>query len=83
MVFIRKPIDIISRADGKHYTSVTAFEKALDKQNCWVYTEKEFQRMKEKILDESRSAPKQKLYNNVNIDLNNDRIEKSWMEENE
>lgn len=78
MVFIRKPIDIISHADGKRYTSASEYDRSIERQNLHVMTEKEYKQTKERLMDEARSKPKKREeYNHVHIDFNNGRIEKS------
>jgi len=79
VVFIRKPIDVISPADGKHYTSVTQYEKALDRAGQHILSEREFKNMREKCGDEALSQRKEpEKHNHVHIDLNNGRVEKTW-----
>lgn len=78
MAFIRKSIDIISPADGKRYTDVVKYEKALDRQGQQVMSESEFKRLNEKLKDEARSQPKKKEeYNHVHIDFANNKVIKS------
>ena len=78
MVLIRKGIDIISPSDGKRYTDITVYEKSLDKKGQYIMTQTEFHHLREKLRDESMSAPKKKEdFNHVHIDLANDRVIKS------
>ncbi len=78
MVLIRKPIDLISPADGKRYTSITKYEQALDRAGLQIMSERQFKDMREKIYDEERTPQKpNEHFNHVHIDLANDRIIKS------
>lgn len=76
MAHIRKSIDIISPSDGKRYTSISKYEKSLDSKGQYVMEEKAYNRLREKLMDESRSTNKNKpIPNHVHIDLNNGRTE--------
>ncbi len=78
MIIIRKPIDIISHGDGKRYTSITKYEKALDQKGQYIMSDNEFKKMREQLRDESSSAPKPKEnFNHIHIDFNNDTVTKS------
>jgi hypothetical protein len=79
MVNIIKPIDIISPADGRRYTSTREYERALHSKGQDVMTDKSFRETRERILDTERSAPKAppERYNHVHIDFANGRVTKS------
>lgn len=79
MVFVRKSIDIISPSDGKHYTSITQYEKSLDKRGQHIMSDREYKTLSERCYDESKSAPKTKPveHNHIHIDFANGRVEKS------
>lgn len=74
MVFIRKPIDVISHGDGKHYTSITQYEKALDKAGQHIMSDREFKNMREKARDSDTTPKKTSDHNHVHIDCNNGRV---------
>lgn len=75
MAFVRKGIDIISPSDGKHYTSITQYEKALDRAGQHIMSDREYKEVREKAGD--FKVEKQENYNHVHIDFNNGRVEKS------
>jgi len=78
MAFIRRSIDIISPSDGRHYTSITQYEKSLDIKGQHILSDREYRDMKDRTLDQAHSAPQKKEdFNHVHIDFNNGRIEKS------
>jgi len=78
MAFIRKSIDVVSPSDGQHYTSITQYEKSLDRRGQHIMEDKSYRQLSEKLKDEMRSAPKKKEeHNHVHIDFANGRIEKS------
>lgn len=76
---INKPIDIVSPADGQRYTSVREYDKANHAMGKDVMTEKSFKALREKLIDESKSASKSppERYNHVHIDFANGRVTKS------
>lgn len=74
MVNIRKSIDIISPADRQHYTSITQYEKALDKAGQHIMSEREFKDMREKCRDVDSTPKKVNDHNHVHIDFNNGRV---------
>lgn len=79
MVNIIKPIDIISPADGKRYTSTREYERSLHSKNKDVMTDKSFKETRERLLDIERSktqAPPER-HNHVHIDFANGRITKT------
>lgn len=78
MAFVRKSIDIISPADGKHYTSITQYEKALDKAGQHIMSDREYKETRERAGD--YKVEKQDNHNHVHIDFNNGRVEKSRRE---
>lgn len=79
MVHIVRPIDIISHSDGKHYTSLRAYEKSLDAKGQYIMEDRHYRQLSEKLQDEAHSAPRSKApeYNHVHIDFNNGSVEKS------
>lgn len=83
MVFIIKPIDIVSHHNGKRYTSTRQYERDLHKDGCDVMSDKQYRETREQLLDAERSAPKKAPdpVNHVHIDFNNGRIEKSYKKE--
>lgn len=78
MVYVIKPIDIVSHSDGKRYTSTKEYEKALHAKGQDVMTDKGFKEMRERLYDERRSAPPKDVgHNHVHIDLRNGKVETS------
>lgn len=80
MVFnISKPIDVVSPADGKRYTSVREYDKAHHARGQDVMTDKSYRELREKLIDTSKSSPKSapESYNHVHIDFSNGRVIKS------
>ena len=78
MVFVHKPIDVISHADGKRYTSTREYDKAHEARGQYVMSEKQYQETRERLIDESKSVRKEpERYNHVHIDFANGRVIKS------
>jgi len=79
MVNIIRPIDIISPADGRRYTSTREYERSLHSNNKDIMTDKSFKETRERLLDIERSAPKAppERYNHVHIDFANGKVTKS------
>ena len=79
MVNVIKGIDVVSHADGMHYTSLRQYEKSLESKGNYIMEDKQYKQLKEKIQDESRTPKKKpEEYNHVHIDLANDRVIKSF-----
>lgn len=76
MVFVRKPIDIVSPADGQHYTSITQYEKSLHSKGQDIMTEKHYNQLRERCHDmaNSKSAAPKEIHNHVHIDFANGRV---------
>lgn len=84
MVFIRKSIDIISPSDGKHYTSITQYEKSLHSKGQDIMSDKSFKELRDKLRDTEKSPPKKiNDHNHVHIDFANGRVETSKKDHND
>ena len=78
MVYVRKPIDIVSPSDGKRYTSISEYEKSLDRKGHYIMEDKTYKQLKERLLDEQKTPSKpEPAYNHIHIDFANGRVEKS------
>lgn len=80
MVHIRRSINIISPLDGKHYDSLSKYEKSLDRAGCHIMEDKNYRNTRERLLDEasSRKENRKPIANHVHIDLNRDTITESY-----
>lgn len=78
MVYIIRPIDIISHSDNKHYTSMKKYEKSLDDKGQHIMSDREYKQLREKVLDTEGKREKPKpMHNHIHIDVNNGRFETS------
>jgi len=67
---IRKPIDIISHSTGTHHTSIRTHERELHNLGQDIMTETHYKRLRERILDEQHSKPRDRpIHNHVDIDF--------------
>jgi hypothetical protein len=78
MVFIRKSIDIVSPSDGKHYSSITQYERSLESKGQYIMEDKKYKELRQQLQDkDSKPHAKNPEHNHVHIDFANGRIEKS------
>jgi hypothetical protein len=79
MVFIRKSIDVISPSDGKHYSSITQYERSLESKGQYIMGDRQYQELKQKLSDKDSSPrpPERAPHNHVHVDFANGRIETS------
>lgn len=84
MVNVVKGIDIVSHHDGKRYTNRIQYERALEREGCYVKPPQECNRLIEKLNDMKHSKPQapQQAHNHTHIDLRNMRVETSYNPDN-
>jgi hypothetical protein len=78
MVNVIRSIDVVSPADGKRYSSTREYDRSLERMDKQVMSDRSYKELREKIIDESKSAPQpREEINHIHIDIANGRIIKS------